>query len=195
MRTQNTKLIAGAAAVVVAGLAVGVWPNLKSMESLGSQKADLVSRVQRSDDGDAALKRLRATLDEEQQRAEAVLREIPLDGDVGGFIREMSAEVARLGLGRPEIKTGRPIEHDDAKALPMTVEITGTFLQMVSVVEWVESLERLVRVRKLTVDPAVRSNGEDFSDAFTADVVLDVYYAPTFKAPEAPQVTADAGDE
>ena len=58
-----------------------------------------------------------------------------------------------------------------------------------------ESLERLVRVRKLTVDPAVRSNGEDFSDAFTADVVLDVYYAPTFKAPEAPQVTADAGDE
>lgn len=186
-RSENTKLIAGVVVLAALALVLGVWPNVKGLERLGETRADLVSRVERSDDGDAALERLAGELGEHKLDARVRLRPIPEDGDVGGLIRAMSDEFAQLGLGRPEIKTGRPIEHDDAMALPMTVEIRGTFLNIADVIQWVESLDRLVRVRKVRIESPRSGTAEsDFSEVLEAELVLDVFYAPRFESPLEP---------
>lgn len=190
-RHENSKLLIGLAAFVVVGLGVGVWPNVRSVERLDRAAADLSSRVARSDDGAAALDRLADTLAAKKERARADLKDIPKDGDVGGFIRDVSAEFGRLGLGRPEIKTGRPIENEHAQALPMTVEMRGEFIQLMQAIEWVESIERLVRVRKISFKaPEATSREPRFGEPLDGELVLDVYYDAVTASP-----LADAGED
>lgn len=187
---ENGKLVVGLAVLILLGIGVGVWPNMRSADRLDALAADLASRVERSDDGEAALGRLRTTLAQRTQEAQATLKDIPRDGDVGGFIRAVSDEFGRLGLGRPEIKTGRPIESDVAQALPMTVEVHGGFLQLISAIDWVESIQRLVRVRKITFTLATTPSREPlFGDPLEGELVLDVYYDPRTLSP-----LADAGE-
>jgi len=191
MSGENGKLFAGLGGMVVLGLALGVWPNLRAADELTEKATDLASRVERSDDGEAALRRLNELLATRTQQAENTLKNIPRDGDVGGFIRAVSDKFGSLGLGRPEIKTGRPIDGDAAQALPMIVEVEGGFLQLVSAIEWVESIDRLVRVRKVTIEsPTSRSNEPVFGDPLEGELALDVYYAPTHDSP-----LADAGED
>lgn len=188
---ENGKLFVGLAGLVVAGLAVGVWPNLRAAERLDNAAADLSSRIERSDDGDAALGRLRVTLEERKQDSQRLLKDIPRDGDVGGFIRDVSDRFGELGLGRPEIKTGRPIENDHAQALPMTVEVNGTFLELMQAIEWVESIDRLVRVRKVSVKSPQGSGREtSFGEPLEGELVLDVYYDAATQSP-----LADSGED
>jgi Tfp pilus assembly protein PilO len=192
----DLKLWGGLAAVAALGLGLGVYPNLTGAQRLASEAKELDARVERSDDGAAALERLRETLAEREAEARARLREIPEDGDVGGFIRGMSQAFERLGLGKPEIKTGRPIDHEDAMGLPMTVELRGDFLRLMGAVTWVENLDRLVRVRKLRFEtPTGKGQAPLFGDALEGEITLDVYYAPRLASPlPGSAATADAGE-
>ena len=88
---ENGKLLAGLAGLAVVGLAFGVWPNLREADRLESEAVDLASRVERSDDGEAALGRLHAMLDRRTNQAESTLKDIPRDGDVGVLHRQPPA--------------------------------------------------------------------------------------------------------
>ncbi len=188
---ENGKLWSGLAILIVAGLGIGVWPSVRATKELDARIIDLSSRVARSDDGDAALARLRGALDERQSEAEETLKRIPPDRDAGGFIRDVSARFAEFGLGRPEIKTGRPVESDHATALPMTVDVRGGFLDLVRAVDWVESIDRLVRVRKLRFE-SEKSGGQEplFGSPLRGELSLDVFYDA-----KTPSPLADAGEE
>lgn len=192
--SADAKLGAGLAGLVLLGLVAGVWPNLRGSARLDREIADLSSRVERSDDGAAALDRLRETLAERRAEAGERLKPIPKDEDVGGIIRAMSTRFTDLGLGRPEIKTGRPVEQDEAKSLPMTIEIRGEFLQLMQAVGWVESLERLVRVRKIRIEtPTGQGAAPLFGEPLKGEIVLDVYYEPALTPPTG-EALAEAGE-
>jgi len=194
-RLSEGKLWGGLAAVAALGLGLGVYPNLKGADRLARQAAELEQRVQRSDDGAAALERLRETLATREAEARRLLRPIPADGDVGGLIRGMSEAFERLGLGKPEIKTGRPIDHEDAMGLPMTVEVRGDFLKLMGAVAWLEGLDRLVRVRKARFETPTASAGAPlFGDPLEGELTIDVYYAPRLDSPLTGAAAADAGE-
>jgi len=193
--SPDTKLGAGLAALALLGLVAGVLPNMRGASRLDHRITDLSSRVERSDDGAAALDRLHRTLKERRAEALERLKPIPVDGDVGGIIRAMSSRFTELGLSRPEIKTGRPIERDEAKSLPMTIEIRGGFLQLMEAVAWVESLERLVRVRKIRIEtPKGQGNVPIFGEALEGEIVIDVYYEPALTPPTGAAL-AEAGEK
>lgn len=190
---NDNKLRAGLAAIVLLGFAVGIWPNLSGASRLDAERRDLETRVERSDDGAAALDRLNATLVSLDADARRRLKDIPKDGDVGGLIRDMSHRFTELGLGRPEIKTGRPLEHDEARALPMTVELRGDFLRLMTAIAWLESLDRLLRVRKINFETPVGKDREIlFGDPLECEIVLDVFFEPTFESPLTVSAIADA---
>jgi Tfp pilus assembly protein PilO len=196
-RFSEGKLLGGLVAMTLLGLGLGVYPSVNHTGELIGEARELAGRVERSDDGAAALERLGETLAQREAEARRRLRRIPQDGDVGGLIRDMSHAFERLGLGKPEIKTGRPIDGDDAQALPMTVEARGDFLELMGAVTWVERLDRLVRVRKLEFRaPSSREKNPLFGEPLEGELTLDVFYAPRLGSPfEAAATVATAGEE
>lgn len=195
-RLSEGKLLSGLVAMSLLGLGVGVYPSVTNTSDLIAEAGELEGRVERSDDGAAALDRLHATLAERETEARERLRKIPQDGDVGGLIRDMSHAFERLGLGKPEIKTGRPIDGEDAQALPMTVEIRGGFLELMGAVTWVERLDRLVRVRKLEFTaPTSRERDPLFGEPLEGEITLDVYYAPRLASPFLSETSVATAEE
>jgi Tfp pilus assembly protein PilO len=195
-RLSEGKLLGGLVALALVGLGLGVYPSVSNTGKLIREARELEGRVERSDDGAAALERLRETLAERETEARERLRTIPQDGDVGGLIRDMSHAFERLGLGKPEIKTGRPIDGEDAQALPMTVEVRGDFLELMGAVTWVERLDRLVRVRKIEFEaPESREKNPLFGEPLEGEITLDVYYAPRLGSPFASEASVASAKE
>ena len=95
-------------------------------------------------------------------------------------MRRMSVMFDDAGLQAPQLTTGVPQEDVGAIAMPMTIIAEGDFVALVDAITAIESLPRLVRVRRvrLASDSDRRGAPIDRSGTIRADLQLDVFYAP-----------------
>lgn len=182
-RSTVLKLALGWVILAVGGFAIFVWPRVSGLMRLGDERAQLQQRVVQADDGAAELTRLSQRLERLRRRAEEQTKEIPPESDVAGLIRQLTARLDQLGMSEREITTGSPIQLAQARSLPMTVSMTGRFLSVHRSIRWIESLPRLVRVKRVTIELPDQRSGSDSFDwrrpEVDAEMVLDVFYAPT----------------
>ncbi|MFG0257553.1 MAG: type 4a pilus biogenesis protein PilO [Phycisphaerales bacterium JB043] len=167
--------------VLWAGLTAGVvatviYPQSRTNASLESQLQDLEIMM---DETDAVIEQVNV-LSEWKVRVRSIVesstRPIPEESDVSGFVRDLSLQMARMGIDRREIITNNPVGSEHASVLPITISMSSTFPQIVDVVGWVEDLPRLVRIRrvKITTGRSARTP----ADLVSAEILLDAYFAP-----------------
>jgi len=196
-RSTVFKLAMGWLALMVGGLGVLVWPRVNGLMRLSDERDRLQVRVAQADDGAAELNRLSEQLQRTRERAERDTKEIPSENNIAGLIRKLTAQLDDLGMSEREITTGSPIQLEQARSLPMTVSMSGRFLSVHRAIRWIESLPRLVRVKRLSVElPDQRSTDGSFDwrdPQVEAELVLDVFYAPASVSTDE-QVAGASGD-
>lgn len=184
--------VAWVALVALGGVAV-VAPSVRSIQALADERAELEDRVARSDDGAAAVRRLQEVLADVKNRAGRDVRPIPTDSDVASLIRSLTAQLDRLSIGEREITTGAATRLDDVSTMPMSVRAEGNFLSVYDALRWIESLPRLVRVQRLKFETDKLGDGSP--GRVRADLLLDLFFAPTGAQAPANAVAGAGGGE
>lgn len=174
LRTHHLMILwAGASFGVVATV---IYPQTKAISSLDRQLHELVKMM---DETDAVIEQTEVLSDwvvKIRSTVELSTRPIPQESDVSGFVRDLSLQMAEIGVERREIVTSSTAETEHAMVLPITISMTTSFPQIVEVIGWVENLPRLVRLRRVKIS-ANRSAYAD-TDHVLAEIVLDAYFEP-----------------
>ncbi len=175
--SRNTVLLGWWLGLALVGSLVVVWPRVQSFSKLSDEHAQLSMRVQMADDGAAAIDRLERTLENTRLRAHEKTKLIPDDPAVSGMIQNLSAHLDAMHMNEREITTGRPERLDKASLVPMSIVVHGEFPRVYEVIDWVESLPRLVRIARVHIST---KRDRDIADErfVRAELLLDLFYAP-----------------
>lgn len=173
---RNITLLLWWVVLVGAGVGILIVPSLRSVSDLSTEAERLRERISANNDGAAALRRLESRLQEARRVVRDETTPIPRESDVAALIRQLSSRLSGLGVSEREITTGSAAELADASAMPMSVSVRTEFLNIYEVVRWVESLPRLVRVERLSIERA--SDDKLRTGPVEADVMLEVFFDP-----------------
>jgi len=170
---RNITLLLWWIVLVAAGVGALIVPGLQSVRDLSQETDELRQRISANNDGAAALRRLEGRLEEARRVVREETTPIPEDSNVAALIRQLSSRLSDLGVTEREITTGSPAQLDDASSMPMSVRVKTEFLNIYEVIRWVESLPRLVRVERLSIERV--SDDDDRTDAVEADIMLEAF--------------------
>ncbi len=179
--TSSTSLAIGLGVLVIGGIGIFVIPQAVRAQRLSAEISEYQTELDQPNVGEAAISQLVQRRADIKHFGDERITPIPDAADLAGLMRELSAMFTGAGLDAPQLTTGVPEEAEGAMSLPLTVVAEGPFLPIAEMVDRIESLPRLVRVQRLRIaSPGGSRSGEvDRSGIVRADILLDVFYAPT----------------
>ncbi len=138
---------------VVAVFTVGLWlPNVSRAQELREEilklEKDLGVSRDRSDD----LARLAHDVDRLREKMASTNKVIPEQGELAGFLRELSVQIDQEQLTDQGLSTGSIREGDEYTTLPVELTFSGNSLAVFRFVNRVEEMPRLVQVDRLVVE-------------------------------------------
>ncbi len=89
-------------------------------------------------------------------------RRLPQQKELGGFLKEISQNLASQNFSNEVIEPGRPQRETLFNTLPIIMKFKGSYLDLGKFLDQINKMERLTRVQRLTI------NGPQ-PDAGTAD--------------------------
>ncbi|MEM1424220.1 MAG: type 4a pilus biogenesis protein PilO [Planctomycetota bacterium] len=180
--TRNTHLMLGSglAFIAIAALVLLLVPSWRSTGDAADEIDQYERELASPSAGPEAIAELRSRLDLLIEIGDDRITPIPDEPDLAGLMRRMSEMFSTGGLAPPQLTTGVPQEDVGAIAMPMSISAQGGFLPLVDAIGAIESLPRLVRVRRVRLanDGSRGSGPVDRSGLVRADLQLDVFYAP-----------------
>ncbi|MFG0274664.1 MAG: type 4a pilus biogenesis protein PilO [Phycisphaerales bacterium] len=172
----NLQLGVAWAAMAAALSAVAIWPRWRAISQLEQRSVALSQMIAEADDVNAQIRELTEWMLEIESRVRASTTPIPRDSGVADLVRELTDKFRELGVAEREITTGAASNGDEASALPMTVVARGSFTSVVESIRWIESLPRLVRIRRIKIERA-RDWSMD-NPKVSAEFLLDAFFDP-----------------
>lgn len=79
-------------------------------------------------------------------------RRLPDKKELGGFLSEISGNLANEDLSNQFTKTGSPSREELFHTLPIAMRFQGSYLATAGFLKRIRNMERLTRVRSLTVE-------------------------------------------
>ncbi|HEX9712548.1 MAG TPA: type 4a pilus biogenesis protein PilO [Actinomycetota bacterium] len=180
MNPRRQAVIAALGAVLVSVLffMFALRPKLAQITEVRDE-VDQAQTEQRAFEGQLA--RLREA-QEERPRTVARLalanRFVPTDPDLPGFIRQMQAAATAAGVALESIAPSPPRALEgspDVQVIDVSITIRGGFFRLEDLLIRLESLERMVEVRSLTLSPEVDALSDQIS--LTTSLSMQMYVA------------------
>ena len=78
-------------------------------------------------------------------------RRLPKQKELGGFLQEISGNLAKERLDNPMIQPGNPSKEDLFHTMPIIMKFQGNYLSLASFLNRIDNMERLTRVQKLLI--------------------------------------------
>jgi Tfp pilus assembly protein PilO len=97
-------------------------------------------------------------------------RRLPRRQELGGFLREISENLAQEDLTNQTIEPGKPLQEDLFFTLPIVMKFRGSYLSLARFLERIDRFERLTRVGRLAILPGGESGGLDIT------VQMNIYF-------------------
>jgi len=99
-------------------------------------------------------------------------KKLPQRVELGGFLREISKNLAQGELSGQLIEPGNPEQEDLFHTLPIVMRFEGTFDALTNFLERLDQMERLTRVRKLHVVADTKQAPSKLS----VELLLNIYF-------------------
>lgn len=177
MKSPSTLQLAVAWVALAALLGgVAIWPRWRAVTRLERRSAGLAQMINEADDVNTQIRVLTEWMLEIEERVGASTTPIPEESGVAELVRDLTDKFRELGITDREITTGAPSMGEQSAALPMTIVMRGSFTSVLASIRWIESLPRLVRIRRIRIDRA-----DDWSldtPRVTAELLLDAFFDP-----------------
>jgi Tfp pilus assembly protein PilO len=101
---------------------------------------------------------------------------LPKQIELGGFLREISGDLAQESLVNQLIEPGSPKRSELFHTLPITLRFRGTYLSLASFLKRLSQMERLTQVERITIankgDPP--KPGESWN--LDIEVLMNIYF-------------------
>lgn len=204
IRPSGTALGLLGASVAAFGLVVGflVVPTLRSADERALECGRLYARIGKIDSARLERDGIRERVESAQASSRAVLRQIPDATDQAALMSMLAVETGSSVLNQT-VTAGEPVpatprSKESLKAVPVTVEITATFDEVMGLLARAENDRRLVRAIRVEMEKATRADNRrdiDWDSPFVrATIELDAIYGSA--AGSTAVASADAkGDE
>jgi len=102
---------------------------------------------------------------------------LPQQIELGGFLREISGDLAQESLLNQSIEPGNPRRSDLFHTLPIMLRFRGTYLSLASFLKRLSEMERLTQVERITISG---ENGKPSKPGepwgLNIEVLMNIYF-------------------
>jgi len=168
---RDSLMVVGILVVVTGSMMAFVYlPQQRRMEDIrtriATQKETLKSDVQKASVLPDMIRQVR----EMKERYRDVNRKVPARTELGGFLREISGNLAVESLTNQLIEPGNPAHEELFNTLPIIMKFRGSYLALASFLTRMDKMERLARVQKLGIDSDSKSSD------LNIEVQMNIYF-------------------
>ncbi len=175
IRRRAAHLAAGLLAAGAIGAGLFVYPAWRAARGVRRDIASAHRRIGQIVDRPAQLARRQEAIAALARFEAEHTKPLPPQSDVAGLIRGLSVYLDELAIPSREVATGAPVRTGAITVMPMTLTMRCDFLSACAVVARIESLPRLIRVRRFRLAHDAGDTGApDRSAPLKAEVLLEV---------------------
>jgi Tfp pilus assembly protein PilO len=141
----------GLTIVVMLFVVVGYFPAKKRLDALNGQIVSKTRDVEQNQNKARNLPLLLMEVQELERKVQDYDRQFPRQADFGDFIREITQVSQQFTLRDWKMTPLAPRRGDGFFELPITISFQGDFMNVASFLREVEHLQRLTRIRRLSI--------------------------------------------
>lgn len=204
IRPSGTSLGLLGASVAAFGLVVGflVVPALRRADERALECGRLYARIGKIESARLERDEIRERVESAQASSQSVLRQIPDATDQAALMSMLALETGSSVLSQT-VTAGEPVpatprSKESLKAVPVTVEITATFDEVMGLLARAENDRRLVRAIRVEMEKATRPDNRrdiDWDSPFVrATIELDAIYGAAGGSPAVASAGTKGGE-
>jgi len=173
-RDRLPLVVSGLMIVLLAGSGLAVvYPSFKEMHRINLEMVSLQNQAKQAETRAKVTESLADELNRWTRRLEEELKPVPDSPDMAGLIRELGRAFSDHGDETSQtITTGDVQQGEDSMLLPIIVESKGSFENVFNLIHRIEGLDRLIRVRRVTIKQDDRE-----PQLVDATLQIDAYFA------------------
>jgi Tfp pilus assembly protein PilO len=115
-------------------------------------------------------------VDEMKNRYRNLDRRLPKQKELGGFLREISANLLQARLVNQIIEPGKPDQEDLYHTLPIMMKFEGNYLSLANFLKRIDDMERLTRVQKMSISLDRDASKDKPEGNVSIELQLNIYF-------------------
>ncbi len=158
--TRDNLLILGILAVIVIVAIVVVYmPQGRKLDELRAEVASLKRSLEDDVLKASVVPKMLRQVETMKSQYKDFDRRLPKRKELGGFLREISGNLAEEQLSNYLIEPGNPTRKELFHTLPIIMKFHGSYLALASFLQRIDKMERLTRVEKLRINSNPKEPG------------------------------------
>lgn len=149
----HVKLGAGLAALVGAGVWLGASPSNAKATALLEKIERSRSELHHSQATARDIRTMASTLHQARDFALASTKPLAASDETSLLVHELSSFLQTLEIGKHELRQERARIEEGVRVTPLTLSMESGYPAVLAVLDRIYSLDRLLRVTRLTIDP------------------------------------------
>jgi len=163
-------IMALAVAIVAAAVAFVYRPQGQKLEELRTKIASVETSLQADSQKAAVVPELLRQIEAMKRRYKDFDRKLPKTKELGGFLAEITNNLAEENLAEPTIEPRNPAAEELYHTLPIVMRCRGSYLAVASFLKRIDRMQRLTRVHTL------RINKQKAEESLSIEMQLNIYY-------------------
>jgi len=115
-------------------------------------------------------------VDEMKNRYRNLDRRLPKQKELGGFLREISANLLQARLANQIIEPGKPDQEELYHTLPIMMKFEGNYLSLANFLKRIDDMERLTRVQKMNITLDRDATKDKPEGNVSIELQLNIYF-------------------
>jgi Tfp pilus assembly protein PilO len=150
---ENLIMVSVLAAFVLGGLLIGYLPSARKLDRIAQENVTIRTALEVDGEQAAGVPGLMRQVEEMKSKYKDFDRRLPRRQELGGFLREISENLAEENLTNQTIEPGKPLQEDLFFTLPIVMKFRGTYMSLARFLERIDGFERLTRIGRLAIAP------------------------------------------
>ena len=151
LRSFDRIALAACLTVVVVTTGIASWHLYRQHTRIQAENSLLSMRSNDLDLAETSLQKLKSVLDHTRQELAILNARIPAAAEIGKFITQLHAIVARHAITLLSLKPGETVSERSARRIPIHMVFKGPFPDIYRLLQDMETMNRLVRIEMLTI--------------------------------------------
>ncbi len=174
-KRDNLIVVGLLAALVVAAVVFVYLPQQRRLRDLRTRVARQKVQLADSSDRAAAVPDMLRQVQAMRVRYSNFDRRLPQQKELGGFLKEISGNLAEADLSDQMIRPGSPKHAALFHTLPITLRFKSSYLSLAGLLKQLEEMKRLTQVEKLSIFQRDRERPGAASE-LDVEVLMNIYF-------------------
>ena len=161
------------AAILIAAMVLVFMPQQRELKRLKTDWTTQEQKLSADSQQASVVPQLMQEVEAMRRRYKDFDRRLPQRQELGGFLRDISSNLAGENLSNQLIEPGSPNRSELFHTLPIVLKFQGTYLEMARFLKRLDEMERLTRVEKL------RLLHQPGTDLLEAELQINIYFTET----------------